>query len=604
VKFSEFRVFNYRNIHDSGPIDVNQITAFVGQNESGKSNLFEALYRVNPFDQNATYNVEEDWPVDKWGEQYADAKVCEARFILDSEEIESLFYAAYQSVQSEDEDVDEDEDTAPQIKPPGKLTLLGVGYYNYVPTYYIDDIDETSEYLLDNYKLQQWARENVPKFVYIHDYEMSGAQIELNDLHKRKSSVKWDELTADEQTMSVVLDLARIDLEDFLKKGDTPDGRTIRAFDKRSASAYLSKQFQDLWRQKNVKFDIEIDATTLNIFAQDEDLGMPVRLNRRSTGFRWYVAFAWKFTHASKGEFKNCILLLEEPGIHLHYSAQYDLLNVFERLKDTNTILYTTHLASMVDLACPERIRIVESMDKYATVKKGVVSSQKAPMAVIEMSLGLIGNMSGLLGKRKTLIVEGGDDALIIHKLSGVLRSSGKESLSDAIYLWAAEGAPKTPMFAAFAIGQKWQSGVLLDSDQAGKDARDKIDKLYLSELSEEDAKRFRVLMIGKEAGINKTDAAIEDIFPDEFYIELVNTVYGISIKSEDLPIDGSDMITKRVEAVLKRKYSLPGLDKERVAGEMLKQFDAWHKVEDLPEGTATKAGKLFRAINDAFGEN
>ncbi|VAV83701.1 hypothetical protein MNBD_DELTA01-929, partial [hydrothermal vent metagenome] len=68
MEFKQFRVFNYRNINDSGLIDVNQITAFVGQNEAGKSNLFEALYRVHPFDKNAVYNIEEDWPVDRWGE--------------------------------------------------------------------------------------------------------------------------------------------------------------------------------------------------------------------------------------------------------------------------------------------------------------------------------------------------------------------------------------------------------------------------------------------------------------------------------------------------------------------------------------------------------
>ena len=51
MRFASFHVTNYRNIHDSGRIDIDQITAFVGQNESGKSNLFEALYRVHPFDK-------------------------------------------------------------------------------------------------------------------------------------------------------------------------------------------------------------------------------------------------------------------------------------------------------------------------------------------------------------------------------------------------------------------------------------------------------------------------------------------------------------------------------------------------------------------------
>jgi predicted ATP-dependent endonuclease of OLD family len=313
------------------------------------------------------------------------------------------------------------------------------------------------------------------------------------------------------------------------------------------------------------------------------------------------LAFAWKFTHASKGEFKNCILLLEEPGIHLHYSAQTDLLQVFERLKEANTILYTTHLASMVDLAFPERVRIVESDNGHAIVKQGVVSSQKAPMAVIEMCLGLTGDMSGLLGNRKTLIVEGGDDALILQKLSGMLSAHGREGLSEAIYLWPAMGATKTPMYAAFAIGQKWQSGVLLDNDEEGAKAREKIRELYLSKLAEADAKKFRVLMLGESAGIDKTDAAIEDLFPDSFYVGLVNKAYGLSIKMADLPADGSDMITKRVESVLRTRYGHSSLDKQRVVTELLKTFDGWNSLSDIPAETVERAERLFKKINALF---
>ena len=64
-----FQVTNYRNVLDSGRVEVNRCTAFVGQNEAGKSNLFDALYRVNPFGQLAAYNLDEDWPVDRWGDK-------------------------------------------------------------------------------------------------------------------------------------------------------------------------------------------------------------------------------------------------------------------------------------------------------------------------------------------------------------------------------------------------------------------------------------------------------------------------------------------------------------------------------------------------------
>jgi hypothetical protein len=257
----------------------------------------------------------------------------------------------------------------------------------------------------------------------------------------------------------------------------------------------------------------------------------------------------------------------------------------------------------MVDLAYPERVRIVETLDKnHAAIRKGVVSSQRAPMAVIELALGLTGDMSGLLGTRQTLIVEGGDDALILYKLSGILRAGGKAHLSDRIYLWPARGAPNTLMYAAFAVGHGWDSGVLLDTDAEGHLAKKKIDGQVLKELAAEQQALFRVLLLGQAAGIRKTDAAIEDLFDDLFYVNCVNTAFGLAIKEEDLPVDGSDMITKRVEAVLVQRYGDKTLDKRRVMAEILRQFDGWKQVADLPKGTATRAESLFKAINNAFG--
>jgi energy-coupling factor transporter ATP-binding protein EcfA2 len=588
VKLSQFRVYNYRNINDSGPIETGRITAMVGQNESGKSNLFEALYRLNPYEQQAAYSLEEDWPADLWSDKDPGAKVCEARFALEESEIAALFGAAA---------VPADPDAAARAVP-RSLTLHARSSYGGPTSYYVDDANALA---LEAHRVSEWAGSNVPKFVYIQDYQMSGGQIELNALQQRRKSVSWEQLSVDEQTMLIILDLAHIDLDDFLSKGDTPTGRTARSFDKRSASAYLTKQFQSLWRQKSVRFDIEVDGTTLNIFVEDEGVGMPIRLSRRSTGFRWYVGFAWKFTHASKGQFKNCVVLLEEPGIHLHPSAQADLLQVLERLSEANSILYTTHLASMLDLGSPERIRIVETQENHATVKQGVVSSQRGPMAVIETSLGLTGDLSGLMANRKSLIVEGGDDALILQKLSALLATHGKTSLADDIYLWPVLGALQTPMYAAFAIGQKWQSGVLLHSDAAGESARKKINELFLSRQAETDAKRFRVIMLKQAAHIGKGEVGIEDLFPDEFYLALVNAAYRIQIQMTDLPADGSAMIAKRIEQVLVSTYGCSGLDKGAVLAHMLRAFESWRSIGDIPPLAVTRAELLFEKINFEF---
>lgn len=605
MKLAWFRVTKYRNVWDSGWIELNDISAFVGQNEAGKSNLFEALYRINPFTPSETYNIDEDWPVDDWGNKAPSALVCQAKFALARDEIESLYDEARLQ---EPEHTNEGEEEADKgvaeeeaaVDLPKELTLIASRSYNAEPVFAVEG-EQAEDF--DEAKVDAWAKKHAPKFVLIQDYGLSGTQIELNQLAERLKTVKWHQLTNEEQTIKIVLDLAKVNIDDFLSKGGTAEGRTVRSFDKRAASSYLSKQFRDLWTQKRVSFHIEIDGPTLNIFAEDHAVGMPVRLYRRSSGFRWHVSFAWKFTHASQGQYRGCILLLEEPGIHLHHSGQRDLLEVFQRLSASNTILYTTHLASMVDPSYPERVRLVETKNNHTTVKKGVVSSQRAPMAVIELSLGLTGDMSGLLGSRQTLIVEGGDDALILYKLSGILGAGGKSSLSDRIYLWPAHGAPKTPMYAAFAVGQGWDSGVLLDTDPEGQEAKKKIDEMVLKELAAEKQARFRVLMLGNAAGIKKTDAAIEDLFDDSFYVDCVNGAFGIAIKETDLPVDGSDMITKRVERLLIERYGHKELDKRRVMSEILRRFDGWEKVSDLPKGTVAKAEKLFKAINNAFGD-
>lgn len=606
MRIANFKITNYRNIRDSGWIKATDVTAIVGQNEAGKSNLFEALYCLHSY-VDSDYDPNEDWPVDDWkGKKNAAGQtVAQAHFDFDAGEAEELFKFATEA--QIDDEGNELEKTV--IAPPDGLRISALRGYQTSTGFSLFDHDgnsiDASAFGLSEEKVSEWAYENVPRFVLIQDYEFSGAQVELDQLKARVDKAGgYDfrhELSTEDQTILIVLELAEIDLDDFVEKRDSAEGRTLRQFDKRAASAYLTRQFQKLWKQKKVKFDIDVDGPTLNIFAEDEAIGFPVRLNRRSTGFRWYVSFAWKFTHASEGDFDNCTLLLEEPGVHLHYSGQRDLLGIFEDLSKTNTVMYTTHLSSMIDQANPERVRIIETdHEHHLRVTHGVVSSQSAPMAVIESALGLTPDLSGMLGNRKVLIVEGGTDALILSKLSGLLTKCSKEGLSENIYMWPAQTSTKTPMYAAFAIGQRWDAGVLLDTDEAGNQAHKKIKDQNLKAYAEETGHPFRVFMLGDAAGVKKTDVAIEDLFPDEWYLDCVNRSEGVALKMEDLPVDGSTLIAKRFEIALKQRHGRE-LKKRDILTQMLTDFDSWKKVGDLPDGTADNAERLFKKINSTF---
>jgi AAA15 family ATPase/GTPase len=48
MRLKSFRITNFRSINDSGDVEVSKITALLGRNESGKSNLLRALHCLNP----------------------------------------------------------------------------------------------------------------------------------------------------------------------------------------------------------------------------------------------------------------------------------------------------------------------------------------------------------------------------------------------------------------------------------------------------------------------------------------------------------------------------------------------------------------------------
>jgi predicted ATP-dependent endonuclease of OLD family len=52
-------------------------------------------------------------------------------------------------------------------------------------------------------------------------------------------------------------------------------------------------------------------------------------------------------------------LLLDEPGLFLHPSAQEGLLELFDEIAADNVIVYSTHLPFMIPKNHPERLRLL-----------------------------------------------------------------------------------------------------------------------------------------------------------------------------------------------------------------------------------------------------
>lgn len=91
MKLESFRVRNYRSINDSGEIAVSRITALLGRNESGKSNLLRALHSLNPIKGFEALRPIKDFPRYRRLEECTeDTPVLSTTWVLDDDDKEAL----------------------------------------------------------------------------------------------------------------------------------------------------------------------------------------------------------------------------------------------------------------------------------------------------------------------------------------------------------------------------------------------------------------------------------------------------------------------------------------------------------------------------------
>ena len=94
MRLVKVKVENYRSIEDSGWVDIEpNITAFVGKNESGKTAFLQALFKLNPIEDDAVYDEVLDFP-SRLTRQRKDTDsaipVCTAEFELSDAELDAI----------------------------------------------------------------------------------------------------------------------------------------------------------------------------------------------------------------------------------------------------------------------------------------------------------------------------------------------------------------------------------------------------------------------------------------------------------------------------------------------------------------------------------
>ena len=281
---------------------------------------------------------------------------------------------------------------------------------------------------------------NIPIFIYFDDYGQIETRIHLPTYLRKK-----DNPDPKERTQTALFEWSKLDPKEILELGqprakDEPDDRVHRRHEKRralldSASFGLTGDWIKWWNEKRHKLHFDVDGEDLVLRVSDEHNEFPIPFEERSHGFQWFFSFYLVFLVESKKAHKDAILLLDEPGLHLHPTLQSKLIELFERISETNQLIYSTHLPFLVDGNHFERVRTVHLAGPEP--QKTVISNDVRPtgdrdtLFPLQAALGYSIAQTLFLGKR-SVIVEGITDYWIIKALDTCLSMSGDGEDSTA----------------------------------------------------------------------------------------------------------------------------------------------------------------------------
>lgn len=683
---THFRVQNYRNIDDSDWVELAQVTAFVGRNESGKTALLKALHKFNPATP-LPYVPQREFPRDRYTRDYKDGKewpVCSVRFTIDGKTRESLkkmiggtepperiVYTRYYNGDLRpvlEPAVQEAQPTFSSViaalekfkqsamklthpTPDTEATYLAIrtDLLNWI-TEWGDKLDAAT--LLKSPAGQQQLKElrensnskvreevapiltalqtelgglakqavaapieaqieaqlkpHLPVFVYFDNYGVLDSAVYLprfiEDLAKDAGNsrirtinamFKHVNLTAEEIStlgISAVQEAQRnnqpVSPELIAQDQQRMELRSIKLS---SASVDITTRFSDWWKQRRHVINYDADGDFFRIWVSDEKRpGVPIELESRSAGFQWFFSFYLVFLVESEEGHKNSILLLDEPGLHLHPTAQQELIAFFEELSKKNQLVYSTHSPFLIDGEHIERVRPVkEDATGHSQISNDAWPEDRETIFPLQAAAGYA-MVRGLFQHRKNVLVEGMSEYFYLHSLSIACRAAGRAGLPEDVYVTPCGGTKLVGNLASLFLGQKVRPLILLDADDAGRVRRSALMKeLYVGHDK-------AVLLLDAVTGLEECE--IEDVVGETLFMPMVSKIIGKPIALTDVE-RGKRSLPDQVQLAAKRLgIDLPVGWKAEVA----RQFAIeWGTAATLPPDLIERGSKLLAMITE-----
>jgi hypothetical protein len=371
--------------------------------------------------------------------------------------------------------------------------------------------------------------------------------------------------------------------------------KEARAIKLNSASLDITERFSVWYGQRRHTIEYQADGDYFRIWiADDKRPGVRIELEGRSKGFQWFFSFYLIFLVESDEGHKDAVLLLDEPALHLHPTAQQELIAFFEKLSEKNQLLYTTHSPFLIDGENIHRVRPVTEDDSgHSHVNVEGWPKDRETIFPLQAAAGYA-MVRGLFQHKQNVLVEGMSDYYYLHALSHQCRAAKKTCLPEDVYITPCGGTKNVGQIASLFLGQEVRPIVLLDGDDAGRVRRDALMKeLYAAHGS-------AVLMLDEALGRNGQDVEIEDILGEEIIMEFARTVIGKQLKLSDADRKKGSLPDQIQSAANRLNIELPDGWKASVAIKIVSEVAEGKTA--LPPSVLDAASVLFGCIRQRFG--
>ncbi|HEY1224398.1 MAG TPA: AAA family ATPase [Brevundimonas sp.] len=219
--------------------------------------------------------------------------------------------------------------------------------------------------------------------------------------------------------LTQIIKLSGLDMDELVD-ADASENHAVRTGLLTDANERLRALSEGLWSQSDACLFLTVSNGTLDVLVEHKE-GFEARdrynnLSDRSDGYRQFVALQiFGFLQS----INNAILLIDEIEQHLHYDAQADLIQLLQREKSVQKIIYTTHSAGSLPEDLGTGVRLVQWSDearKHSSIKnKFWVSSEQAGFRPLLFGMGAA--TLAFFPTRKALIAEGVTEVLLLPRL-------------------------------------------------------------------------------------------------------------------------------------------------------------------------------------------